>query len=287
MIAYVFPGQGSQKKGMGKDVFELFPEVLAQADALLGYSLKTLCLSDPLQKLNNTLYTQPALYVVNALHYMAECAVSNVSPVFGAGHSLGEYNALFAAGVISFEDGLRLVQKRALLMSQAVPGRMAAVIGLDTSKIYHTLRSSKFESIEISNLNTPLQTVISGKNDEILEAKIILENIPHCRRVVMLPVSGAFHSQLMKQAKIEFEEFVAQFSFGIPKFPVISNVTALPYNNSMTKILLAKQITHPVNWVGSIYYMLDHGVKNFKELGPGKVLTGLINKISLEERPSV
>ncbi|MDM5176110.1 ACP S-malonyltransferase [Massilia sp. DJPM01] len=285
MIAYVFPGQGAQKKGMGQELFAQFPDLLAQADALLGYSLKDLCLNDPRQQLDHTLYTQPALYVVNALSYLAERAAGGRAPTFVAGHSLGEYSALFAAGMVDFETGLKLVQKRAALMAQATAGAMAAVIGLDADTIRGVLAAAAFKHIDIANFNTPSQIVISGARDEILAAKAILESTAGCRTVVPLPVSGAFHSRLMEQAKIEFERFLAPFTFLEPAFPVISNVSARPYDSATAKALLAQQISHSVNWVASVCYMWGQGVEEFKELGPGKVLTGLIAKIKAEASP--
>lgn len=285
MIAYIFPGQGAQKKGMGQGLFERFPDLVRQADALLGYSIRELCVEDPRRQLDQTLYTQPALYVVNALTYLSERASAVRGPDFVAGHSLGEYDALFAAGMVDFETGLKLVQRRAKLMSQARDGAMAAVIGLDAEAIRRSLAAAGLDQVDLANLNTPSQIVISGAREDVLKARPVLEATPGCRMVMPLTVSGAFHSRLMAAAQSEFEAFLAPFVFSEPLVPVISNVSARPYTLDSAKALLARQITQPVNWVESIRYMWGQGVEEFKECGYGKVLTGLVTKIRAEAAP--
>lgn len=287
MVAYLFPGQGAQKKGMGKELFAQFPELTAQADALLGYSIRTLCVDDPQSQLEQTLYTQPALYVVNALSFLADRASGGPTPSFAAGHSLGEYVALFAAGMVDFATGLRLVQQRALLMSRARDGAMAAVIGLDAVAIRAALAGGGFTNVDLANLNSPSQIVISGARAEVLAARPVLEAVAGCRMVLPLAVSGAFHSRLMAQARSEFEGFLADFKFAAAAFPVISNVTARPYTPESAAALLASQITDPVNWIDSVRYLWGRGVTEFRECGPGKVLTGLVNKIQTESTPLV
>ncbi|WP_186163232.1 ACP S-malonyltransferase [Burkholderia gladioli] len=287
MYAFVFPGQGAQKKGMGAALFEKYPERVASADRILGYSIASLCLEDPNGQLDQTLYTQPALYVVNALSYLDASEQEAVPPAFVAGHSLGEYAALFAAGVVDFETGLRLVQKRATLMSQATAGAMSAVLGLDAVTLRVLLDANGGQEIDIANLNTPSQIVISGPRDAVLAIKPVLEQAPGCRGVIQLAVSGAFHSRLMLDAQREFERFLAGFELAAPRIPVISNVTARPYGPGEAKRLLATQITHSVNWVDSVRYMWGQGVETFRELGHGRVLTNLVTKIRSEATPLV
>lgn len=287
VIAYLFPGQGAQKKGMGSELFDRFPELTAQADALLGYSTRSLCVDDPHGQLGQTLYTQPALYVVDALSFLADQASGAPRPDFAAGHSLGEYVALFASGMVDFATGLRLVQRRATLMSQAQDGAMAAVIGLEGAAIRAALAEGGFANVDLANLNSPSQIVISGARAEVLAARPKLEALPGCSMVMPLAVSGAFHSRLMEPARREFEAFLAGVSFAAPAFPVISNVTARPYTQESAAALLASQITEPVNWVESVRYLWGRGVAEFRECGPGAVLTGLVNKIKAESTPLV
>jgi malonyl CoA-acyl carrier protein transacylase len=280
MTCYVFPGQGSQKVGMGEDVFEKFPDKVTIANEILGYDIKKVCLEDPNNELNQTQVTQPALFIVSALSYLAYQEENNTPPLFVAGHSLGEYNALFAANVIDFETGIKLVKKRGDLMSKATGGSMAAIIGISAEQIQAILIDNKLDDIDIANFNEPKQTVISGESARISQAKPIFE-AAGVRRYIPLAVSGAFHSRYMEAAKQEFEAYLDSFTFLQHSIPVVANVTADIYSQSDVKTLLSKQITHSVRWVDSIAYLLNQNVEEFIEIGPGKVLTGLINKIKL------
>ncbi len=277
-LTYVFPGQGSQKKSMGEGLFDLFPDVVSAADSELGYSIKELCLIDSADQLNKTQFTQPALFTVNALTYLKALKDTGNKPDIVIGHSLGEYNALYAAGVFDFLTGLKLVEKRGELMSLATGGGMAAIIGLTQVPVQEVINQSGFTTINIANLNAPLQTVISGSKTEISGIKENFE-AAGVRLYMPLKVSGAFHSPYMLQAREEFADFVTQFTFNPPTIPVISNVEAAPYPSNRIADLLARQITSPVRWVESVQYILNLPAPTFEELGPGKVLTGLIRQI--------
>jgi malonyl CoA-acyl carrier protein transacylase len=278
VTTYIFPGQGSQNKGMGAELFEQFPQLMDEADTLLGYSLQTLCLEDPQELLNSTQYTQPALYVVNALSYYQKLAGEHSKPAFVAGHSLGEYNALLAAEVFDFKTGLQLVKKRGELMSQASGGAMAAVIGLKITDIKKILADNNLTAVFIANHNSYLQIVISGLKTDIETAQDLCKQAG-ARMVVPLKVSGAFHSPYMQQAQEQFANFLENFTFAPPQIPVIANCTALPYVSGDSKKLLAEQITHSVRWVESIEYLLANEQTDFAEIGPGAVLTGLVKRI--------
>jgi malonyl CoA-acyl carrier protein transacylase len=282
--AFVFPGQGSQEKGMGKELFEKFPDIGKKADEILGYSLSELCIDDPEEKLGFTQYTQPALYTVNILHYLDEIETNKKKPDFVAGHSLGEYCALFAAGVLDFETGLKLVKKRGELMANAKEGGMAAVIGLSEAQIEEVLKENSFNDVSIANMNSPYQIVISGPKDDITDAKPAFDQAG-CRVYIPVKVNSAFHSGLMADARDEFAEFIEQFSFAEIRIPIISNVFARPYSNEKIKQLLTDQITHPVKWVESIRYLWGLGVEEFIEMGPGKILANLIRRIKNESEP--
>lgn len=286
MNAFVFPGQGSQTKGMGGGLFEKYPEYTRKADEILGYSVEELCLRDPREQLSDTRYTQPALYVVNALSYLDAVAASGETPAFVAGHSLGEYNALFAAGALSFETGLKMVRRRGELMAQAREGGMAAVIGLTEAQVAEVIRSEGLANVDMANLNTPTQVVISGPAADIDRVGPLFEQAG-CLSYVRLRVSGAFHSRLMEDARRQFADFISGFVIDEPKITVVSNVRARPYPAGRVKELLIDQITHPVRWAESIRYLMGKGVKEFKEVGPGTVLTGLIRKIMREAEPLV
>lgn len=278
MTAYLFPGQGSQKVGMGQGLFEEFPELVQEADKILGYSIASLCLFDPYQQINNTAYTQPALYVVNALSYLKKLKETNgVKPDYFLGHSLGEYNALWAAGVFDFATGLKLVQKRGSLMSQVRDGAMAAVIGLSGDQVELVLQRNNLKTISLANYNSYLQQIISGTKDSINDAKQHFITAG-AKAYIPLAVTGAFHSSYMKAARIQFADFLAQFSFSSPKIPVISNLNALPYQEDI-HATLALQIDHPVQWLQSLRYLLRASESEFEEVGPGKVLTNLVIRI--------
>jgi malonyl CoA-acyl carrier protein transacylase len=275
---FLFPGQGSQKKGMGEDLFDRYPTVTAEADAILGYSVKELCLDDVGERLNQTQYTQPALYTVNALMAQAKLDAGE-RPDLVAGHSLGEYNALLAAGVYDFATGLRLVQRRGALMSQATGGGMAAVLGLEASKVIDIIREHALSEIDVANFNAPTQVVISGPRDAIVAAQPIFEGAG-CRMYVVLKVSGAFHSRYMAPAGNEFAAFLKTFSFTAPKLPVVANVTAQPYADAAAVVDgLTRQISGSVRWVESIEYLAKTPEPTFEEIGPGKVLMGLLKQI--------
>lgn len=281
MTAYIFPGQGSQHKGMGGDLFDEFAELTATTDEILGHSIKERCLADPNRQLNETQYTQPALYVVNALSYLKRIKETGKIPDYVAGHSLGEYNALFAAGAFDFETGLIMTKKRGELMSLATGGGMAAVIGLNEEQIVNILEQNNLQSIDIANYNSPSQIVISGRKNDIDYAKPVFERNKDVLMFIPLNTSGAFHSRYMEEAKRKFEIFLNNLNFSSKlAIPVISNVHARPYKQSDIKQNLIEQITHPVRWAESIRYLMGLGEMEFVEIGPGRVLTGLIRQIT-------
>jgi malonyl CoA-acyl carrier protein transacylase len=285
MEVFVFPGQGSQRLGMGADLFDTVPEfksIESQINELLGYSLRTLCLRDPERKLHHTAYTQPALYVVNALYYL-DAVAKGARPALVAGHSLGEFNALLAAGVFDFVTGVRLVHKRGAIMSKAVNGGMAAVLGMSAERVVQLLQHSALTELDVANFNSRTQTVISGPIADIKRAGVVFEKAG-AEGYVPLPVSAAFHSRYMRSASDEFAEFLRGFEFRAPRIPVVSNVTARPYGRvdptTITRDLLARQIVSPVQWTNTVLYLLDRGVSTFTEIGPpGGVLSSLIRQI--------
>lgn len=278
-LTFLFPGQGSQKKGMGEGLFERYPDWTAAADAELGYSIRDLCLLDPHDQLNRTEYTQPALFIVNAMIGRKFMDETSQTPSFVAGHSLGEYNALLAAGAFDFVTGLKLVRKRGQLMSQALGGGMAAVIGLAPDKVQEVILRSGFHQITMANLNAPEQVVISGLKEDILRIQPEFE-AAGAKLYKPLNVSGAFHSPFMQPSRQEFESFLSRFQFHPPKIPVISNAEAAPYPPDRIAELLARQITSPVRWLESMQYLLRQPNAVFEEMGPGNVLRGLLRKIA-------
>lgn len=275
---FLFPGQGSQKAGMGADLFPMFPSEVAAADAVLGWSVAQLCASDADGRLGQTQFTQPALYVVNALTYLRKLKEGAAKPDFVAGHSLGEYNALLAAGVFDFATGLALVRKRGELMSRATGGGMAAVIGFGVEQVRDVLKSAGLDTIDIANLNSPAQTVISGPKADIEKAQPAFEQA-QVRMYVPLKVSGAFHSRYMQESRKEFEAFLGGFTFSAPTIPVIANATAQPYEASRVKELLGAQITSSVRWTETAQFFLKQPDPVIEEVGPGNVLTGLLRQI--------
>jgi len=286
MTAWIFPGQGAQKRGMGKELFDEaeYRAVEHDVDAILGYSLRQVCLEDPGNALKKTEYTQPCLYVVNALHYLNELRRGS-RPAFLAGHSLGEYNALHAAGVFDFLTGLKLVKRRGELMGQATGGGMAAIVGPNAEYVRRTLAGNGFADVDLANFNSRSQVVISGPSASVQQACKMFEQ-SGARLVMPLQVSAAFHSRYMVGASQTFAEFLAPFAFSAPRTPVISNVTAQPYPgenaSESVKRLLVRQISGCVQWMQSVVWMLDAGVMQFRELGPSNVLTRLIQQIELD-----
>ena len=281
-VAFVFPGQGSQVVGMGRDLFEVSPlarQVFKEADETLGFSLSSLCFSGPEDKLNQTVNTQPAV-MTTSLAYLMAAFGNGLQPAFVAGHSLGECTALVATGVLSFSDGLRLVKERARLMQEAGqkrPGGMVAVIGLDLISLEEVCQET---GTAIANINSSEQTVISGTNNGLAWA-MDMAKARGARKVVRLGVSGAFHSSLMQSAAEGLARVVSQFDFSDPLVPVIANTTAQPvFTAEDMRSEILQQVCSCVHWQSSIKYMIDAGVSTFVEIGPGRVLTGLIKRIS-------
>lgn len=286
MIAYVFPGQGAQKKGMGEELFSEFPDLVDQADEVLGYSIRELCLEDKENRLGNTQYTQPALYVVEALSYLKKINEENRKPDYVAGHSLGEYVALFAAGAYDFATGLRMVKKRGELMAQVTGGGMAAVMGLDEEEISKVLNKHNLTKIDLANINTPSQIAISGYSKDIADAeKYFMDE--GATNYVVLNVSGAFHSRYMEEVAKQFETFISQFSFNDLELPVISNLCARPYKNNQVVNILVKQMFNSVKWVESMRYLMGKGVEDIIQIGPSTVLTNMIHQIKRKATPLI
>lgn len=275
---YVFPGQGSQRAGMGSDLFPKYAHLVKRADAVLGYSIVTLCMEGPAERLADTRYTQPALFVVNALSYLERVKQTGIVPDYVAGHSIGEFNALFAAGAFDFLTGLELVKERGALMAQMEGGGMAAVLGMSVERLKELLAEHGFSSIDIANYNAPEQTVISGPRDDIMIAKQVLER-SGARMVVPLKVGAAFHSRYMASVETAFARFLASYQFSRLKIPVISNLEATPYHGASIAENLVKQISHPVQWMQSLLYLARQPSPEFHEIGPGRVLTSLTKQI--------
>lgn len=281
--AYVFPGQGSQFVGMGRDLYEKSAEAKAlfdKADEILGFSITEVMFSGTADDLKQTKVTQPAVF----LHSVALAKVMNIEPDAVAGHSLGEFSALVAAKALSFEDGLRLVAKRAAAMQkccESTPGGMAAILALEDEVVEKVC--AEVEGIVVAaNYNCPGQLVISGANEAVDEACARLKEAG-ARRALRLPVGGAFHSPLMEAARVELEQAIAEVEFHDPVCPIYQNVDAAPHSDAETiKQNLIAQLTSPVRWTQITRNMLADGVTAFTELGPGNVLQGLIKKVDAE-----
>ncbi|MFM0069039.1 ACP S-malonyltransferase [Paraburkholderia aspalathi] len=288
MNVVLFPGQGAQYKGMGKDLWRAYAQRVEAASAILGYPVAELCMNDPHNQLRLTRYTQPALYVTHALAYY-RWQEAGGTPDALAGHSLGEYPALLAAGCFDFETGLRLVQKRGELMSEANGGTMAAVLGMRASDLRALLDDNGLSGIDLANLNSPTQTVIAGNITAINAAeKLLSARDVQC---VVLNVSAPFHSRYMRDAQQAFEVFLQGFTFRDPAIPVIANATARPYCAGQVAQLLAQQIASPVLWTDSIRYLMGQGEFTYAEMGAdpnrigGVVLGKLVDEIRRTEVP--
>ena len=283
MKSYIFPGQGAQFPGMGKDLFEnskIAYELFNNANEILGFKISDIMFKGSSEDLRQTKVTQPAIFLHSVI--LASSKAENIFPSMVAGHSLGEFSALVVNKSISFEDGLKLVSVRANAMQRACennPGTMAAVLGLDDIIVEKVCE--KIDGIVVAaNYNCPGQLVISG---EVSAINTACENLKEAgaRRALVLPVGGAFHSPLMEQAKKELEDAIKKTVFSTPICPIYQNVNGLPFSSeSDIKNNLILQLTSPVKWTHSVNQMIEDGAKKFVEIGPGKVLQGLVRKIN-------
>lgn len=286
-IAFIFPGQGAQVVGMGKDIYESYESaknVFDTADRVLGRSISNICFSGPEEDLKLTVNTQPAIVTTSIALLEVLKELTNIYPPdYTAGHSLGEYCAMYTAGVLSLEDTLKLIQKRADLMGEVKGGAMAAVLNASEEQLNSGLEEgSKVGYVDVANYNSPVQVVITGDNDAVkTTSEYLLAN--GVRRVVPLAVSGAFHSKYMENAGGKFSEYLADFELNDAKLPVITNVDANETTLAQDfKTKMPKQIYSSVHWTQTIEKMIENGVDTFIEIGPGKVLAGLNKKINAD-----
>ena len=282
MKAYVFPGQGAQFPGMGKDLYdnsEIAKELFEKANEILGFSITDIMFGEDAEALKQTKVTQPAIFLHSVI--LAKVLGSSFKPEMVAGHSLGEFSALVSAGYLSFEDGLKLVSKRAMAMQKACeqnPSTMAAVIGLENEVVEKICAEIK-EVVVPANYNCPGQLVISGSNEGI---DIACEKLTEAgaRRALKLPVGGAFHSPLMEPARAELEQAIDETNFAKGVCPIYQNVTATAITNpEKIKENLKKQLTSSVLWTQTMQQMIADGLTSVTEVGPGKVLQGLFKKV--------
>lgn len=290
-IAFIYPGQGSQTVGMGKDVYDAIPQsrqVFERADEVLGFRLSELIFNGPDTELKRTVNTQPALLTTSiALHTALSDA--GIVPDYVAGHSLGEYSALAVSGALSFEDAVAIVRARGEFMEQAVPfgeGAMAAVLGAEREALAILCQdiTSNGNLVELANMNCPGQIVVSGTKDGV---RIVGERVKEVggKRAIALEVSGPFHSSLMEPAAERLRSKLDQAHFHNASIPVIANVTALPVlEGKDIKSLLVQQVYSPVLWEDSVRYMIEQGTDTFVEIGSGSVLAGLVKKIDKNVR---
>jgi [acyl-carrier-protein] S-malonyltransferase len=283
MKAFVFPGQGAQFTGMGKDLYEKFPlakDLFEKANEILGYRITDIMFEGSEEDLRQTKVTQPAIFLHSVI--LAKVLGNDFQPQMTAGHSLGEFSALTAAGALSFEDGLMLVFKRAMAMQKACeaePSTMAAILGLDDEKVEEVLKSID-DVVVAANYNSPGQLVISGSFSGIEKACEALK-AAGAKRALPLKVGGAFHSPLMEPARVELAAAILETNIQEPVCPVYQNVDGKPYTNSQQiKENLIAQLTSPVRWTQTVENMTKDGATHYTELGPGNVLQGLIKKIS-------
>jgi [acyl-carrier-protein] S-malonyltransferase len=287
MKAYVFPGQGAQFPGMGRELFEksaVAREMFGKADQILGFSITELIFNGTEEDLRQTKVTQPAIFLHSTI--LAAVLGNSFTPDMTAGHSLGEFSALTASGALSFEDGLKLVSKRAMAMQKACemsPSTMAAILGID-DLVVEEVCSSVPDVVVPANYNSPGQIVISGSVEGIDKAIEILK-AKGAKRAIKLAVGGAFHSPLMEPARLELEEAIRNTAFSKPVCPVYQNVNAKPSTDpEIIKQNLVSQLTSPVRWTQSVINMVSDGAALFIEVGPGSILQGLVKKINKDIR---
>ena len=282
-IAFLFPGQGAQSVGMGKDLYETYgiaKNVYDTADKILGKSITTLCFEGPEEDLKQTVNTQPCIVTTSIAALEALKSELNIIPDYTAGHSLGEYCAMYASGVMTLETALKAIQKRADLMGETKGGAMAAILNAPDGSVEEALKeASSVGYVDVANYNSPVQVVITGDEAAVSKAGEILL-AKGARRVVPLAVSGAFHSKFLEKAGKEFESFVSDLELNDAVVPVITNVDAGVTKNAFDfRNKMPKQIYSSVHWTQTIQKMADDGVEIFIEIGPGKVLAGLNKKI--------
>ncbi|MFD1990965.1 ACP S-malonyltransferase [Paenibacillus nicotianae] len=290
-IAFVFPGQGAQKVGMAKDVYDALPQaaqLFKTADETLGFSISELAFEGPEEQLKQTANTQPALLTAS-IALLEALKSKNIIPDYVAGHSLGEYSALVAANALDFEQAVAIVRARGQFMEQAVPsgqGAMAAVLGAEREPLAALCAevSATGHAVELANVNCPGQIVVSGSVEGVNAVSARVKEIGG-KRAIMLEVSGPFHSSLMKSAADQLSERLQSVSFRDATVPVVANVTATTVTNaSDIQALLVEQVYSPVLWEDSVRFLIHEGVDTFIEIGPGNVLTGLIKKIDKNVR---